>query len=77
MKKNFSPKKFGLWLGIVLIGVWFAGSYHIVFGVNTNTRVVKKISFSLNEILINMDELKATTAFLLSVRYPLHLQSPN
>jgi hypothetical protein len=62
---------FVAWL--VLAG--YCGNYHFVYGRGVTLQKIQKVSWSLSETIINVDEVQGMPAILARARYPIFLQS--
>ncbi len=63
-------------LGALLAGlVVFAGNYHFTYGAGRPLEKLPKVSWSLSETVVNLDEVQGLPAIVVAARYPLLLQA--
>lgn len=60
---------------LVSVLLAYAGNFHFVYGNGVSMRKVEKISWSLSETVINVDEVKGTPPLLLRAKFPLFTQA--
>lgn len=76
-----SEERHGLgWSPIVLAlllaaGVGYAGNYHFMYGSQWSPQKLAKVSWSLSETVINVDEVAHLPLIVARARYPLFLQA--
>lgn len=68
------------WSPIVLVlllaaGVAYAGNYHFMYGSEWSPQKLAKVSWSLSETVINVDEVAHLPLIVARARYPLFLQA--
>ena len=60
---------------LVAVFLGYAGNFHFVYGQNIVMRKVDKVSWSLSEIVVNLDEVNNLPAFVARARYPLFIEA--
>lgn len=51
--------------------LWFLGAHHFVYGSRQSLTMESKVSWSLSETVVNLDEVKALPPMAARERYPL------
>lgn len=63
-------------LAVLLAGfVAYAGNFHFVYGTNLVLRKVDKVSWSLSETVINVDEVRGMPQIVARAKFPLFVQA--
>ena len=61
---------------VVAIGfVAYIGNYHVIYGGGIGMQKIEKVSWSLGETIINLDELRELPLIAVRIKYPLFLQA--
>jgi|GEM_PF-2673282 len=63
-------------LAVLLLGfLAFAGNFHFTYGAGRPLERLPKVSWSLSETVVNLDEVQGLPAFAVALKYPLLVQA--
>ncbi|MBN1604731.1 MAG: hypothetical protein JW915_24190 [Chitinispirillaceae bacterium] len=75
-RKPFKHTKSLLIAGIVLFFlIVFMGNFHIISSMDHGFQLISRVSFSLNEFFVNLDEITGMPAFEAKKRFPLAIKA--
>jgi len=60
---------------ILMAAIFFSGKYHFVHGKDNPLLIIPKISFSLKETYINLDEITGMPNIMAKMKYPLAVRA--
>lgn len=60
---------------LLAVFVAFAGNFHFTYGAGRPLERLPKVSWSLSETVVNLDELEGLPAFVVAIKYPLLVQA--
>jgi len=69
------PWRIVLFLALLAGLVGYAGNYHFMHGSTVSAQKLKKVSWSLSETFINVDEVGGLPMIVARARFPLFLQA--
>lgn len=62
-------------IALIAVAVGVAGRYHFVYGAGRSLERLEKVSWSLSETVVNLDEVSGLPLIVVRIKYPLLLQA--